>query len=385
MLELHPENSMEQYLCERAFQTHTPISGTFELLPICNMDCKMCYIRTTPSEMKRQGRMLSAKEWLDIGKQAAGCGTMFLLLTGGEPLLHPEFITIFEGLRNLGICVTINTNGTLITPEVVDVFRGNLPRRVNVSLYGSSDEVYRELCGNPHGFTQTIHGIRMLKEAGIPVKLNFTLTPQNRFELEAVTKISNELQIPVSIPTYIFPPARKDNVGEKIDVNRLTPEQAAAEQVHILHNEFGCFEDYENNITDILERIDSCRNRKSVVKEPPGGFLCSAGASSFWINWKGEMTACGMMTQPLSDLKKKDFHSAWKYIEEESSKIITSSKCFYCEYRSICQNCAASSLAETGACNNEVSYHCRMCMEYEKLLREHLKQHEEKEKTADVT
>lgn len=91
MFTLQPVNSFEKFLCNKAFSSGTPICGTFELLPICNMDCKMCYIRMSPNEMYRQGTLLSVNDWLRIGKEAAANGCMFLLLTGGEPLLYPDF------------------------------------------------------------------------------------------------------------------------------------------------------------------------------------------------------------------------------------------------------------------------------------------------------
>ena len=110
---------------------------------------------------------------------------------------------------------------------------------------------------------------------------------------------------------------------------------------------------------------------------PPGGFLCSAGVRSFWVNWKGVLTPCGMMTTPAQDLQTMDFASAWRDISEASSRIFTSAKCFNCKYRKICQTCAASARAETGDDGNTVPYHCEMCREYERLLKEHLKEIQE--------
>lgn len=159
MLTIQPDDGYEKYLFDRAYETGTPIGGTFELLPVCNMDCRMCYIRMSPEEMRRQGRMMTAEEWLRVGRQAAEKGTLFLLLTGGEPLLHPEFPKIYEGLRSLGMVLTINTNGTMITREIADLWQRNLPRRVNISLYGSDDGIYEKFCRNPKGFTQVMEGI----------------------------------------------------------------------------------------------------------------------------------------------------------------------------------------------------------------------------------
>lgn len=370
MFTIDPENTMEKYLCDKAFAQHIPLSGTFELLPICNMDCKMCYIRMSPEEMRRQGEVLSAKEWIGFGRQMVKEGMMFLLLTGGEPLLHPEFFDIYHALRNMGICVTINTNGTLITEKTAEEFQKNPPRRVNVSLYGASDETYARLCGNPQGFSQTMRGIRLLLEAGIAVKVNFVPTLHNKEDLEEVIRITEEWNIPVSTPTYIFPPVRKDENAE-MD-KRMSPEEVADLQMSIIHRNHHMEVDYADHLREILEKVQ--KKEKLCNRVPvPGGFLCSAGVSSFWVNWKGHATPCGMMPELAEDLRKVPFAKAWKRIMEKSSGIYTSEDCFNCNYRSICQTCAASAHAETGSYDGVPEYHCEICKNYERKLQEELK------------
>ena len=64
-------------------------------------DTAITFEYTPPSidEMENKGRIRSAKEWLEIGNQMQEAGVLFLLLTVGEPLLHPEFKEIFIGLK----------------------------------------------------------------------------------------------------------------------------------------------------------------------------------------------------------------------------------------------------------------------------------------------
>ena len=143
---------------------------------------------------------------------------------------------------------------------------------------------------------------------------------------------------------------------------------------HAFHQE----QSYEENLQGILDEIaerEELNRQRAVSGEtisPPGGFLCSAGVRSFWVNWKGRLTPCGMMEAPSVDLRRMEFGPAWDVIREESSKIFTSAECFCCKYRGVCQACAASALAETGDCGNKVPYHCEMSKAYERLVREHL-------------
>ena len=113
---------MEHTLIKRAKERKTPINGSLELLPLCNMNCDMCYVRLSREEMERQGRLRTADEWLEIGRQMKEAGVLFLLLTGGEPLLFPDFKRMYLEMRGMGFILTINTNGTLIDEEWADFF-----------------------------------------------------------------------------------------------------------------------------------------------------------------------------------------------------------------------------------------------------------------------
>ena len=72
----------EKHLISKAARSHTPINGSLELLPLCNMNCGMCYVRLSRPEMERQGHLHSAAEWISLARQMQKSGTLFLLLTG---------------------------------------------------------------------------------------------------------------------------------------------------------------------------------------------------------------------------------------------------------------------------------------------------------------
>ena len=161
-------SEIEKRLFSYAECNRQPIYGGFELTPYCNFSCKMCYV----FETKKNLPLLTGEQWLKFGKQAAEDGTMCIVLTGGEPLLHPDFKMIYKGLKKLGMILTINTNGSLINEEMADFLAADIPRRVNLSLYGPNEDIYAKLCGNPDGFTKTIRAIELMKERNIPVKIN---------------------------------------------------------------------------------------------------------------------------------------------------------------------------------------------------------------------
>ena len=74
----------EKHLISKAARSHTPINGSLELLPLCNMNCGMCYVRLSRPEMERQGHLHSAAEWISLARQMQKSGTLFLLLTAAS-------------------------------------------------------------------------------------------------------------------------------------------------------------------------------------------------------------------------------------------------------------------------------------------------------------
>ena len=79
---------------EKAFADAIPISGTFEMTPRCNFNCRMRYVHIKDDQIPQYGKELTASQWLSIASQAKEAGTVWLCITGGEPLMHPEFETI---------------------------------------------------------------------------------------------------------------------------------------------------------------------------------------------------------------------------------------------------------------------------------------------------
>ena len=118
------EPRLSAYLHARACAKGIPLAGTFELTARCNFNCRMCYVHLTPEEQRRRGAELTADEWLAIAEQARSQGMLFLLLTGGEPLLQPHIGELITALGALGYRVEIETNGSVaLEPFAALAFR----------------------------------------------------------------------------------------------------------------------------------------------------------------------------------------------------------------------------------------------------------------------
>ena len=149
MEQMSTEPRLSAYLHARACAKGIPLAGNFELTARCNFNCRMCYVHLTPEEQRRRGAELTADEWLAIAEQARSQGMLFLLLTGGEPLIRTDFRYLLTELKKMGLLVSVNSNGSLIDRDWLDFFRHEPPFRFNITLYGGSEETYERLCGRP--------------------------------------------------------------------------------------------------------------------------------------------------------------------------------------------------------------------------------------------
>lgn len=355
------EPRFTEYLHMRAVQAGIPLNGTFELTPCCNMACKMCYVRLTRQQQEAIAPLRSADEWIELGRRAKEAGMLFLLLTGGEPFLRPDFRQILSELHRMGLIISINSNGTMIDEETIAWLKQTPPVRINITLYGASDETYERLCGNPKGFTQVTKAIRLLKEAGISVKLNCSLTPHNAADLEGIFAFAEKEDLIIQATSYMFPPMRRDEtmIGRN---ERFTAQEAAYYSARIsclLSGEEAFLERMRTNAPPTLsgELGDDCPDLPS----EPGKLKCRAGKCSFWVTWEGKFLPCGMFpTAGAENIFESDFDRAWNAARAISASVRTSSKCAGCRLQDLCRTCAAMALTETGDFSATPQYRCDM-------------------------
>lgn len=334
------EQTVKDYVFRKGAARRIPVSGTFELTSRCNFRCAMCYIHSESQQKCNAARELTAEQWLALGREAVAGGMVYLLLTGGEPLLRPDFPEIYTGLMQMGLRISINTNGSLITPEIVECFRKYPPEKVNVSIYGVSEATYAALCGNAAGYQKAIRGIRMLKEAGIRVNINTTFTRSNAADMEAIVAFAIAENIPIRTTAYMFPPVRGGD-GELAE--NLTPEEMGR-----LSAEFDWLTMNDDQKRRQLQLVRRCVEEAALENKPAPekNTSCMAGKGSFWISWEGMMYPCAMLTDAATDVVQAGFGPAWKETVRNSEGMGVPAGCMECPLRRACTICAAVHAAE---------------------------------------
>lgn len=354
----HPiEARLSEYLHNKAARQRLPLSGTFELTPVCNMQCKMCYVRMTRAEQEAIAPLRTAEAWCALAQTAKERGMLYLLLTGGEPFLRPDFRELYERLHAMGLLLSVNTNATLITQETVRWLREAPPVRLNITLYGASNETYARLCGNPEGFTQATRAIRLLKDAGIGVKLSCSLTPYNCADLEEMFAFATSEGLIFQATSYMFPPMRRDRalIGTN---DRFSPEEAAYYAAKIDALTLGRERFLASDPGDLRVPTE-CEETEGEAMH------CRAGRTSFWVTWDGRLMPCGMIeSETALNVFETGFDAAWKHVCQSVDAIRLPAACKNCEAKGYCLSCAAAVMTESGCYHERPRYRCLMTQAY---------------------
>ena len=340
-----------------AGRQRVPLIGTFELTARCNLGCRMCLVRRDAGDRDAAAREPSAEAWIGMATQARDHGLLFLLLTGGEPLLRPDFWRMYEAFTGMGFVLTLYTNGTLVGDAEAERFGRSPPGRVLVTLYGASPETYEAVCGNAAAFDRTVAGVRRLKEAGVNVQVRATVCRENVSDLDAMDAIARDLTGRDRIETSMMlsPPVR----GAATDAAglRLSPE----EMVGLQRRDVACDPEADGSATAVSEILTSASvGRPSLnapVRIPP--MFCSGGRGSFWLAWDGRMLPCALMHHPFARPFETGFASAWKDLVAATGRIPGADACQDCAHRPFCSVCPGRLQAETGDFTRLSPHVCR--------------------------
>ena len=375
MIKRNTEPYIATYLHNKGRKLGLPISGSFELTARCNFNCPMCYVHLSKEDVEAQGKELTAKQWIELARQAKEQGMIFALLTGGEPFVREDFFEIYEAMKEMGLMISINTNGSMLNGEIRHKLIENPPFRINISLYGGCTETYKSMCGQ-NAFDTVLENIRALKEAGIEVRLNLSMTPYNAQDIEKIFRIAQELGVHVKASSYMYPSIRV-NGSQYGQGNRLSPIEAAhcAVRWDKLRYTSEEFEQYAVNMKNLI-----------AVEEPEcptgldEGVACRAGSTVFWMTWDGKMLPCGMLPRPLAYPLEVGFEAAWENIKKETAEIRMPPQCTVCPKRPLCHVCAAVCITETGYFDRVPEY---VCAQTDEIICEAWKIYQEREKTDE--
>ncbi len=325
----------------RVARDRIPLSGSFELTTRCNFSCVHCYL---PEGDRKKKDGIDTAMAISIIDDLADAGCLYLLLTGGEPLLRSDFAHIYTHARKRGMLVVVFTNGSTVTEEHVRLFREYPPIQVEVSVYGSNPETYGRVTGSADACQRAMAGIKRLHENGVRVSLKTVLMDLNVHELDDMEAMARNLGVRFRFDAAVMP--RLD--GDQTPLHhRVSPATAVA-------CEFG----------DPKRAADWAEFWKKSSKTAMDRFLyiCGAGKTCGHITSDGFLQPCLITSGIRADLRSLDFPTAWEQVSRTVDRFEADSAhpCRACERITLCGYCPPVSGLETGSDVSKSEYLCRM-------------------------
>ena len=317
----------------RAHRNRIPVSATLELTGRCNLRCQHCYLGNQDEQHARHAEerstaavKASLQEWVD-----AGC--LYLLITGGDPMMRDDFAEIYRFACELGLLVTVFCDGILVDQAIIDLFREFPPRKVEISIYGAIAETYELVTRVPRSHAEAWEGIDLLCRNGIRVGLKTVLLTLNEHELDAMEAQAKERGLPFRYDAAVFP-CLPVNSNEPLDL-RVSPEKVVA-----------------HDLATPKRRQQWVDKMEQTRKQPESDRLysCGAGATGFYADPFGNFSPCLMAVHHQTAQGDHTFSELWKNElgTIQQKKKSTSNGCLTGELRGAGVHCPAMNFLETG-------------------------------------
>lgn len=318
--------AVRRFLSFKAREKGVPISGSFELTPLCNLDCKMCYVHLNKEQMKG-AQLLTTDQWKDIMQQAIDAGMMYATLTGGECLTYPGFKELYLFLRSKGIETAILSNGLLMDAEMVDFLKANPPSFIQITLYGASEEGYERVTGH-RAFSRVLENICRLRDVGFPVLIAVTPNSYMR-DGEDILKLLYDRDLRYQINAGLKSP--REETGRQFETVDL--------DLYV-----SMIKKQREQLGDLSEpdcEIENMPKTGSATKAEFKGVRCGAGRSGFSIDWQGGMRPCHTFPCEAQSVIQLGFGRAWQKINGMANNFLRPAECEGCAYKNCCKNCVA--------------------------------------------
>ncbi|MBI5640291.1 MAG: radical SAM protein [Nitrospirae bacterium] len=319
-----------------------PVSGSIDLTRHCNLSCVHCYMGPQHERQRPGEDEMPTERILSIIDEIAEAGCLFLLFTGGEPLLRSDFPEIYRHAKGKGLLITVFTNGTLISDRILDLFDDLPPYTVEISVYGSTACTYEKITGIQGSFGRCLSGINRLLERKIALRLKTILMTLNSHEFNDMENLAKQLGVKFRFDAALFPYSN----GNRLPLSlRVAPEEVVEKEFSDMERA-GLWRSYHKDVygQDLPDRL----------------YNCGAGRTGFHIDAGGRLKPCLMTSGYDYDLKGGDFLRGWtdtiSLIRERRAG--HSYRCNGCEKIHLCGCCPAFFMMENGSEDIMSEYLC---------------------------
>lgn len=292
-----------------------------ELTTDCNLRCKHCFNNSGESI-----KYMSIDQVEDIYNMVRKSNLKIIevILSGGEPLLHPKFDQILKLFGDY-YKVKVLTNGTLINDNHINLFK-TANCDVQITLNGSNSTIDSELRSD-ESFNRTIQSIKKIIDSNLSNKLIVTTTINrtNTEDIEELTKLLISLGVKRYQLTYIYKIGRANENWEEVKLETYTMLRLT-EQIAKMKDRY----DKQIKITT--------SGMKQLMKliDDDIRFECFALNEEIAIDADGNITVCPRLREYIdcNDLSMDKYHYAMDKMEV---KLVNhGERCNECDNKTVC-------------------------------------------------
>ncbi len=326
-------------LLERTIQEHICFLCHWELTHACNLRCRHCYL--DPAHRATGCTFEEARRVLD---QLREMGCLFLVFTGGEILLHPDFFAIAAYARRNSFALRLMTNGTLIDRATAARIADLDPVSVEMSLYASTAALHDRITGVPGSFAATMAAAGHLRRHALRVVFKSLIMRENRDELPAMQACARRMGA-----EYLFDMTmvrRNDGSAAPLAL-KLTPDEM---------RQF--FRDNPLSVRPVPEEA---------------GLACTAGMNTLFIDACLEVFPCIGLKLSLGKARDDCLRELWQ--EAPALKKLRGLKeedfreCLQCPTRNLCMRCLGNAQEASGSLTGKSPSDCEVAQAFAQTIK----------------
>lgn len=318
----------------------------------CNLRCIHC--RRTDVLYKGDPDELTTPQAKALIDELASMGKPVLILSGGEPLARRDIFEIAGYATTKGLPVAVATNGTLINKKTALALKEAGVYYASISLDGAQPATHDFFRGEGN-FVRALRGFLALKEAGIKVQLNFTVTKQNVKEIEEMHQLA---QIIGAHALYLFLLVPV-GCGVQIAGSQMLSAPEVEEWLKWVYRK-----ERESRLpikaicAPHYYRIEA----ELSANGTPTDFSrkgCLAGIHMCFISHKGEVFPCGYMPVACGKWAESSLSEIWNHspvFENLRRPDMLKGRCGACSYKEVCGGCRARAFYATSDILDEEPY-----------------------------
>ncbi len=324
---------------------HIPFLVSWNLTKRCNLKCAHCYLDAAEIEGSDETDTEEAKRFID---EVAGVNPQaMLIMTGGEPLLRPDFPELARYASGKGLTVVVGTNGTLLDDSTVDMLMDSGVQGVGISLDSATPVYHDRFRGVEGAWQKTVDGMEALKRRALPFQLQLTVTRENRDDIPALIEFAAKNGAKAVNIFFLV------CTGRGQEMTDLKPEEYEATLKYLAEAESG----FEGRVMvrarcapHFLRVVSSINPESAVMRGQTSG--CIAGTGYMRISPEGDVTPCPYIPAASKDanLKRVSLREIWDnhpaFVSLRTPQY--NGRCKDCEFNDVCGGCRARALSSTG-------------------------------------